>query len=425
MKDIYFFSCENIAIISSKALNQYPKIEKYVSIYIKPENTVLFFAVKEPFVTKTTFNESTPIGFANVILDHTQVRVSPLMGVDYSVKKIILEYIANFFTIPIVIEVNIDSQDLINEINFLTHLGFGDPVPNPNNNQTVDLRLTQNTDTRNVLNKIMSLTKNTPPMCKLKIFFPKTLANTLISHLSEPNEVGGKICITRYGKDSDGSDIAVLGFNTSELVLGNPDTFTVNIPPDKVAPFSFHTHPDICYTQYGCFLGWPSGPDIAFIVGSYLENRDILAHFIISSEGIWVVHLRPQFQKLLHQLKNTYTTMECQKKLVKFIRKSFEFLEGQRKYEMISPIDRSKARKKFIEVSKNLKISDYKGTDVELMCSPYIQDDALLFDINLIKWGAFESNKVVISFSYIVDEAGGLPCFLPVDCSILAHLFNV
>ena len=159
------------------------------------------------------------------------------------------------------------------------------------------------------------------------------------------------------------------------------------------------------------------------MVGNYLENRDILVHFVISSEGIWVIHLRPQFQRLLYELKNQYSTEECQKKLVEFIKRSFIFLEGQRRYEMISPADRAETRRKFIETSKNLKISDYRGTEVEPACSPFIREDALLFDIDLIKWKTFESNKVIMTFSYIADPVGGLPCLLPVDCAFLAPIF--
>ncbi|UUT40544.1 hypothetical protein [carnivorous sponge associated iridovirus] len=423
MKDIYFFSCENIAIISSNALKHYPQIESYVSTHVKPTKSVLFFAMKEPFVTKSTFNGSTPVGFANNVIEGDQVRVTPLLAIGNDVKKRLLEYIINFFTIPIVIEVSLNSQDWLNDVTFFSNLGFGDPTPSPNNNRTIDMKLVPSSNHVDTLNKVMSIAQSATFLCKLKVFFPKTLSNTLISYLSEPSEVGGKICITRYAKDSEGTDVAVLGFNTSELVPGNKDSFTVNIPPDKVAPFSFHTHPDVCYTSYGCFLGWPSGPDIAFVVGNYLENRDILVHFVISSEGIWVIHLRPQFQRLLYELKNQYSTEECQKKLVEFIKRSFIFLEGQRRYEMISPADRAETRRKFIETSKNLKISDYRGTEVEPACSPFIREDALLFDIDLIKWKTFESNKVIMTFSYIADPVGGLPCLLPVDCAFLAPIF--
>lgn len=422
MKDIYFFSCENIAIISAKALKHYPQIESYVFTHIKPTKSVLFFAMKEPFVTKSTFNSSTPIGFANVIIEsNNQVRVVPLLAINNGVKRRLLEYIINLFTVPIVIEVSID-QEWSNDVIFFSNLGFGDPMPSPNNNRNIDMKLVPIPNYVDTFNKIMSIAQTAPFLCKLKVFFPKTLANTLVSYLSESSEVGGKICITRYTQDSEGEDVAVLGFNTSELVPGDKKNFAVTIPPDKVSPFSFHTHPDICYTTLGCFLGWPSGPDIAFMVINYLRNKDVLAHFVISSEGIWLIHLRPQFQRLLYELKNKYSTQQCQQKLSEFIERSFIFLEGQRKYEMISPADRVETRRKFINISKNLKISDYKGTEVESVCSQFVHEDALLFDIDLIKWKTFDSNKVMMSFSYIADPVGGLPCMLPIDCSFLSPM---
>ncbi len=423
MKDIYFFSCENIAIISSKALRHYPQIESYVLTHIKPVKSVLFFATKEPFVTKNTFNTSTPTGFANILIEIDHVRVTPLLAIDNNVKKRLLEYITNTFTIPIVIEVNLNNKDWLNDVNFLSTLGFSDPIPGPNS-RTIDMRMMPGSNRFDTLNKVMTIAQSAPFLCKLKIFFPKTLANTLVSYLSQPIELGGKICITRYAKDSEGSDVAVLGFNTSEVVQGDKNTFSVNIPPDKVSPLSFHTHPDICYISQGCFLGWPSGPDIAFVVKNYLLNKDVLAHFVISSEGIWVIHLRPQFQRVLYELKNQHLTALCQQKLVQFIHNSFVFLEGQRRYELISPADRAETRKQFINVSKNLKISDYKGTEVERLCTQFIREDALLFDIDLIKWKIFESNKVIMTFSYIADPVGGLPCILPVDCGFLSQIFT-
>ena len=174
MKEIYFFSCENIAIISSNALKHYPQIESYVFTHVKPVKSVLVFAMKEPFVTKSTFNASTPVGFANVVIESNQVRVTPLLAIDNGVKERLLEYIINFFTIPIVIEVSLN-QDWLNDVTFFSNLGFGDPTPSPNN-RTIDMKLVPSSNYIDTLNKVMSIAQSAPFLCNLKVFFPKTLA---------------------------------------------------------------------------------------------------------------------------------------------------------------------------------------------------------------------------------------------------------
>jgi hypothetical protein len=424
MKDIYFFSCENIALISSYALKNYPQIKRYVLTHVKPVKSVLFFAVKETFVTKETFNSSTPIGFGNVIIESTLVRVTTLLGADYAVKRRLLEYMNNFFTVPIIVEVDMDNQNWLEDISFLSGLGFGDPTPNLNNNRVIDMKIVPGSKPADTLNTVMNIAQQAPLTCKIKVNFPKTLASTLMSYLSRPHEVGGKICITRYGKDPQGDDVAILGFNTNQLILGDPTSHMVEIPADQQAPFSFHTHPDVCYTDNQCFIGWPSSADVYLMVAYYLRNVDILAQFVASSEGIWVIHMRPQFQKVLYELKNNSGTEVCADLLGKFILTSFLLMEGSRSYVTVSPEDRPSIRKKFIDISKNLKMSDYAGTDVEKLCAPFIKEDVLLFDIELIKWKMFQTKNVIMTFSYMLDPAGGLPCKLPVDCGFLAHLFQ-
>jgi hypothetical protein len=423
MKDLYFFSCENVVIISSKGLIHYPEIEKYIYTYLKPVKSILFFIVAEPSVTKYTFNQSNPVAFANVIVETgDNIKIAPILAVDNNIKHRLIEYIINFFIKPITIQIDLNNKKWLDEVTFLSSIGFGNPQADPNHSRLINMTLVPQPNQALIINQAISIAQTSPFLCNVKVFFPKSLANTLASYLSEQIEVGGKICITRYIKDSNRDDVAVLGFNTAEAVPGDKTNFVVNIPPDKVSPFSFHTHPDVCYTKLGCFLGWPSGPDLRFTVYYYLHNKDILAHFVISSEGIWVIHLRPPFQRLLFELKNKPNTQDCQDKIQNFVLQSFALLEGNRKYELISPEDRLKTRKKFIEVSKNLKISDFKGTELEAACATFVKEDAVLFDVDLIKWSAFESNKAFLSFSYIFDPAGGLPCTLPVDCSVLAPM---
>jgi hypothetical protein len=418
MKQENFFSCENIAVISSKALHLYPEIEKYVVTLTRPVNSTLFFSTVEPFVTKDTFNNSTPNGFASIISDKVSARITVFLGVDNRIKNRLINYIANFFTIPLVIEVDITTQTWTSDIDFLTQFGFGSPEPNANSNAIVDLQLTYKPSYLESVNKIMSISMSSPTLCKIQVHFPQTLARTLSSYLSKKFEVGGKICITRYTKTYDMKDIAVLGFVVEKLVEG--DSNAVDILPSDMSPFSFHTHPDVALVDHKMFLGWPSAIDITTVLMSYITlTPPIVAHFVATSEGVWIIHVRPQFQKILIELRARQASEKCIIKLREFILKSYGVLETYRSYELVKPHERASTRQKFINVSKNLKLSDFVGTEVETECTHLITDDALLFDIHLIKWDIFESNKVTMSFSYLMAPGIGLECKLPVDCGVV------
>jgi hypothetical protein len=420
MKQENFFSCENIAIISSKALHLYPEIEKYVATLIQPVNSIMFFSTVEPFVTKYTFDSSTPNGFANVISDKEEARITVFMGVDKNVKNRLINYIANFFTIPLLIEVDITTQTWLSDVDFLTQFGFGSPERNANSNALVDLKYTQKPSFFESVNKVMSISRTSPTLCKIQVYFPKSLARTLSSYLSKTFEVGGKICIARYAKTYDMKDIAVLGFVVEKLVEGVSSNAVI-IPDEELSPFSFHTHPDVTLIDNKQFLGWPSGLDISAILMSYIiSSPPIVAHFVATSEGIWVVHIRPQFQKILIELRARQESKACIEKIQEFVLKSYGVLETYRNYELVKPHERAATRQKFINVSKNLRLSDYVGTEVEKECAALLTEDALLFDIHLIKWDIFESNKVTMSFSYMMAPQIGLECKLPVDCSAVA-----
>ena len=70
--------------------------------------------------------------------------------------------------------------------------------------------------------------------------------------------------------------------------------YHVDIMPSK---YNFHTHPLQANFEYNAFVSWPSGFDFRYV----LTNYDILyTHFVFSSDGVYTMHITPQFRKFLH-----------------------------------------------------------------------------------------------------------------------------
>lgn len=415
MKPGYFISCENIVVISSKALPLYPKIQSYVETVIKPLKSILFFIV-DVYATKDTFNDSNVLGFANVVVDSDHQRIKLVKATTVEVKRLLVSNMKEFFVYPLIVEIELfDNPEWDSDIRFYESMGFGDVRMNPDSN-TVDMITVDVLQNVNV-DRVKASAGNIPFMCKVKMYFPKSLAHILSSYVSkQPVEYGGRICISGYELEEDGNPVAILSANPEDFYRGSTESFSVDLPGDVITPISFHTHPDSGVRSIGLFIGWPSATDMVFMVKSFLVNRNVLVHFVVSSEGLWVVHLRPYFQKLLYDLKKNPESSRCQEEIINFVTESFGMMEGQRAYDVVAPESRWKVRSAFINTTKSLKISDFKGTSLEAQCSPFIKEDALMFDVNLIKWSVFETTKVFMTFSYINDPVGGLPCFLRPNC---------
>lgn len=93
----------------------------------------------------------------------------------------------------------------------------------------------------------------------------------------------------------------ILGFPVESEVKGNSDNFTVDFPKETNMYAFFHTHPNVCYTDHKCFIGWPSGADMSNSFRMYAENG-LLIQFIFSKEGVYAVQLTPQMQVLSQRL---------------------------------------------------------------------------------------------------------------------------
>jgi GNAT superfamily N-acetyltransferase len=140
---------------------------------------------------------------------------------------------------------------------------------------------------------------------KCKFFFLieyQTVLEIFNSFRDQSKEFSGNFAITHFlrnPKDSSDSQLyANLAFEPSTLVEGY-DFPRFEVPLHApTAPFSWHTHPKICYMYHGCFIGWPSDQDVTLLVA----HLDIRMHFVISEEGVWGFSLNPEVRKHLQTL---------------------------------------------------------------------------------------------------------------------------
>lgn len=101
--------------------------------------------------------------------------------------------------------------------------------------------------------------------------------------------------------------------NKNELKIMDEDGFVYKGPEESFevafgnkTEFMFHTHPRICYEQYGCVLGWPSSADM--VIG-LIDYRIIRVNFVVTCEGIYSFQLTKPMQTLLYQLTEVFNEL--------------------------------------------------------------------------------------------------------------------
>ncbi len=106
----------------------------------------------------------------------------------------------------------------------------------------------------------------------------------------------------------------------------------VNVPNGI---FTWHTHPAICYTKMGCYIGWPSGADMSFIFFKYLFG--LLLHFVITEEGVYIIRLTKEMMKFVHVISWNQTWLQ---NITDLISERFTHLERYRLYPDLHMLER-------------------------------------------------------------------------------------
>lgn len=157
--------------------------------------------------------------------------------------------------------------------------------------------------------------------CSIRLRFENSLLKTIFElYNSQPIEYGGRMRIFEYVNTGASYRAARVGFSPQLEVRGSKKSLTVNNPP---APINFHTHPDVCYVTFGCYLGWPSSDDMAYILENY--DQGLRLHMLTSKEGVYFISLSPNFVQAWNLMSAKF-----KKALVEAVRHFFRPIEKHR-----------------------------------------------------------------------------------------------
>ena len=139
--------------------------------------------------------------------------------------------------------------------------------------------------------------------------------------------------------------------NLANIVYGDPNTLSVNTPQYYV---SWHSHPDICYVKYNCYIGWPSSADMKNIYQEYLSGS--LLHFVFTAEGLYAIKLSKEAMKFLYMI---YYNSKWLESLGELINDRFYYAELHRGGDLFSDKERSDRITQFLQKANNFTLRDY------------------------------------------------------------------
>ena len=412
MEDNIFFSCGNIILIPSKILSNYPRFS-WMSEYFKKIKQGVVVLISNTTASLETIDIVNIIAYAALEFKKKKIKIITLVTTNTLIQdpEILLQvltrlvdFIKQTFYRSIVRKVDISD---VYQINFYIAQNFT-PVPEKNTSTKVYLMYTSDYDqnTTTISNNIVFNTEINAQLIK----FPTTLAKKLSLFVQLNYEVGGNICIDSI-EHINAEDVLVLGLKPDRVVKG--DFANVSFPFEDFTPFSFHTHPDITIvignTQR--YISWPSGLDIRAILTSFLYKQNLLAHFVVTSEGIWVIYVTVAFQKFLSNLAVLYKNDLSD--IINNIGDVYATVEKYRITNFIDPIHRNDIKKDFIEKSNTLTIKDLTSVQEK----HYNGDNFLLFKLRLLTWKSLKKDKI-LKLPYFVAPEAGLSAKLSSTCHI-------
>lgn len=248
----------------------------------------------------------------------------------------------------------------------------------------------------------------------IKIIIPKSLCLALKNaYINKGREYAG-IFLVDSKRNIENFDFYSLAYPVDSQTGGSWTHFIVNSPRNFA--FSFHTHPDICYSRVNCYIGWPSGMDMRFVTECYdLGTRK---HFVITKEGIYSIQMTKQFSGLWRLIKSqdckniiSYLIGEIFAQFEKFRQK--EIIKLMNNLGLLSPTGADLHRitqttlmeyNKIVQQTtfhQLLKLINNKNFIKE--CIEYYKDvdDFILFNVSFANWQHIENGPGFIDNLYI------------------------
>lgn len=411
---VNFYVFDNVAVFMLKtAIDYFPNLyQKLIAIkYDSNHNNKIIFAAvtSDHLITTETFDSLHLFGIAIFDMHSKVIEYFKAENDLITVKTRILDVLTHNIKGDIFMDMYTTNPNFDVDVTYFVKYGFIEPQLI---NKTIRLKYAPRPPTKLTLMQIRSVVSSLKDnVLLINMFIPKVVATTLSKCITEINEAAGNLSIIKYNERG----IALIGLNSENIKTG--DEGSVGLP-ETYSPFVFHTHPDHITREFKAFISWPSGQDMMVVALSYLQFRDQLVHFVVSPEGLWTIHVTPEFQKLLISLRtnNAYT---CSQSMLDAIHKVFTHFETPRSALQIEAIDRYNIGSQYLSTTKNYKLSNL-FTDVPQLvqdCKTSVSEDAQLFNVSLVKWKRFSETVeegVYLSFDYISDIVGGLaPFFSP------------
>ena len=409
----HFYVFDNVAVFPVQTVLTFPKFYQRllnVNYNISHNDRIIFAAVtSDNLITSANFDELHLFGCAVFNLRTKSIDYFIAENDSTVVKTRILDVITHNIQGDIFIDLVTNNPNFDVEANYLVKYGFIEPRLV---NTVVKLKYVKRPPTKLTLMQIRAVIASLKAnVMVLNIFIPRVVATTLSKCIKEINEASGTLSIVKYLEGS----VALIGLNSDNIQSGDEGSVP---PPVKYSPLVFHTHPDHITREFKAFISWPSGHDMMIVALSFLQFRDQLAHFVVSPEGLWSIHLTPEFQSLLIHLRSN-NAFECSQGILDAIHKVFTNFENPRSAEAIDPIDRYNIGGQYLMTIKNYKLSNLFRDVPSLQenCQTEVKQDAQLYNVSLIKWKKFSETVdegVYLSFDYVTDIPGGLsPFFFP------------
>ena len=409
----HFYVFDNVAVFPVQTvLTHFPKFyQKLLNINydISHNHRIIFAAVtSDNLITPANFDELRLFGCAVFNLRTKSIDYFIVENDSTVIKTRILDVITHNIQGDIFIDLVTNNPNFDVDANYLVKYGFIEPRLV---NTIVKLKYVKRPPTKLTLMQIRAVIASLKAnVTVLNIFIPRVVAFTLSKYIKEVNEASGTLSIVKYLEGS----VALIGLNSDNIQTGDGDEGSVPAPV-KYSPFVFHTHPDHITREFKAFISWPSGQDMMMVALSFLQFRDQLAHFVISPEGLWSIHLTPEFQSLLIHLRSN-NAFECSQGILDAIHKVFTNFEKPRSAEAIDPIDRYNIGEHYLITIKNYKLSNLfrDVPSLQESCQTEVKQDAKLYNVSLIKWKKFSETVdegVYLSFDYVIDIPGGLSPF--------------
>lgn len=421
-----FFSYNDVAIFPASRRGKYFIFETLLaSSRFQPtdddRHVFLVSTVSTFTTTEADFDKLTAVNGLLVIDSSTSdLQIVFLHGRDDAIKTKLLDAVlASVYVDRLSLSLELTAAMFLDNRRLLVEYGFVDPSYDASNGRvtmTYSRYTPAHVTLSNVDKLVASVTAGRP--YTVSVVIPEELVATWSKAVKFDREIGGHLSLTKYTPDG----LAVLGLHSDALVTGDKDVVCLSSPKpgEPNRPFSFHIHPDRCSQEYGCYASWPSGRDIANLVQMFLADCDQIAHFVPSPDGVWVVHIGVEFQRLLKMVKRKFGYGYCARTIVDAVAREFDRYDAARTCRAIDPHERRIAKASYRSSTSAYVVRDIVAAVPSLgwltRSTGGEEFDATgrLVSVDCVEWKRFAVGipTVVLNFDYVEDAECGLTPFI-------------